>query len=261
VREEDAVSLIHSTAEVAARLTRDDFPRSARYDPLWMLENLMGPNPLWLAESLSQIIEFEPDTRVMDLGCGKALTSIFLAQEFHLQVWATDLWVSASENWQRIRTAKREQMVFPIHAEAHSVPFAHGFFDAIVSFDAYHYFGTDDLYLGYIAQFVRPGGAIGIVVPGVVQEVTGGLPAHLATYWQGDWYSFHSPLWWRQHWEKTGLVEVQVADLLPNGWEHWLRWLEVCQEEGFPAPPEEIAMLRSDAGRTLGFTRVVARRK
>ena len=41
-------------------------------------------------------MEIEPDTRVMDLGCGKTITSIFLAQEFHLQVWATDLWVSAA---------------------------------------------------------------------------------------------------------------------------------------------------------------------
>jgi methylase of polypeptide subunit release factors len=83
------MSMKHSRAEVTAQ-PREEFPRSARYDPLWMLENLMGPNPLWLAESLSQIMELEPDTRVMDQGCGKAITSIFLAQEFQLQVWATD---------------------------------------------------------------------------------------------------------------------------------------------------------------------------
>ncbi len=251
----------HTTAEVAARLTLDDFPRSAHYDPGWVLENLMGPNALWLAEALSQVMEFESGTRVMDLGCGKALTSIFLAQEFQLQVWATDLWISASDNWQRIRAAGREQQVFPIHAEAHGLPFANGFFDTIVSFDAYHYFGTDDLYLGYISQFVRPGGSIALVVPGVLQELADGVPAHLASQWQWDWCSFHSSAWWRQHWEKTGLVEVQKADMIPDGWKHWLKWLEVCQDEGFPAPPEEIDMLRSDAGRTLGFTRVVARKK
>jgi hypothetical protein len=60
---------------------------------------------------------------------------------------------------------------------------------------------------------------------------------------------------------ETELVEVQTADMIPNGWQHWLRWLEVCQDEGFPAPSEEIDMLRSDGGSILGFTRVVARRK
>src|SRR2546428_7666872 len=61
--------LKQSKAEVAARLTLDDFPRSVRYDPLW------------LAEALSQVMQFEPNTRLMGLGCGKALTSIFLAAD------------------------------------------------------------------------------------------------------------------------------------------------------------------------------------
>jgi cyclopropane fatty-acyl-phospholipid synthase-like methyltransferase len=36
--------------------------------------------------------------RVLDLGCGRAATSIFLRREFGVQVWATDLWTNASEN-------------------------------------------------------------------------------------------------------------------------------------------------------------------
>jgi len=36
--------------------------------------------------------------RVLDLGCGKALSSIFLAKEYGTQVWATDLWISATDN-------------------------------------------------------------------------------------------------------------------------------------------------------------------
>ena len=253
--------MTYNRAELTRRLTIEDFPRSAAYDPVWMLENLMGPNAIWLAESLSQMLNLPAGSRVLDLGCGKAISSIFLAQEFQHQVWATDLWIAAHDNWQRICTANQQHQVYPIHAEAHALPFAHRFFDALLSFDAYHYFGTDDLYLGYITQFVRPGGLLGIVVPGVREELGGKVPEHLASYWQWDWWSFHSPAWWKGHWEKTGLVEVELADTLPDGWKHWLTWLEVCQEAGFPSPPEEMAMLRADAGRTLGFTRLVARRK
>ncbi len=157
--------------ELAARLALPEYPRSASYEAVWVLDNLMGPNALWLAEALSQVMDLQPGMRVMDLGCGRAITSIFLAREFQLSVWATDLWISASDNWQRIRAANTQQQVFPIHAEAHTLPYASDFFEAIVSLDAYHYFGTDDLYLGYISQFVRPGGTIGIVVPGVLQEL------------------------------------------------------------------------------------------
>ena len=39
--------------ELAARLTLSGYPRSASYDAVGVLENLMGPNALWLAEPAS----------------------------------------------------------------------------------------------------------------------------------------------------------------------------------------------------------------
>src|SRR5579864_3135884 len=220
----------HTAAGLRAVLTLDQYPRAATYDPRWVLENLMGPNVLWLAEALSQVMDLRPGMRVLDLGCGRAISSIFLAREFDVQVWATDLWIEASDNWERICKAGMQDSVFPIHAEAHTLPFAHGFFDALVSLDAYHYFGTDDLYLGTFARYIRQGGQIGIVVPGLRHEFSVGLPDHLASRWEWDWWSFHSPDWWRRHWEKTGLVTVEVADMLPDGWKDWLTWLEVAQD-------------------------------
>jgi SAM-dependent methyltransferase len=157
--------------------------------------------------------------------------------------------------------------VFPLHAEAHALPFAEGYFDALVSLDSYQYFGTDDLYLDYFSRFVKEGGQIGIVVPGVRHEFEKGVPKHLQPYWQSDFHCWHSPDWWQRHWQKSGKVEVTHADFLPDGWKHWMWWAEVCLQYGFvPEPfrdwvPKEIEMLRLDAGRNLGFSRLVARRK
>ncbi|HWE63001.1 MAG TPA: methyltransferase domain-containing protein [Chloroflexota bacterium] len=246
--------------DLRAALTLDQFPRAASYDPRWVLDNLMGPNVLWLTEALSQVLDLEPGMRVLDLGCGRAISSIFLAREFALQVWAADLWIAASDNWQRIGAAGLQDRVYPIQAEAHRLPFSDGFFDAVVSLDAYHYFGTDDLYLGYVARFVRPGGQIGIVVPGLRHEVMAQLPERLIPYWEPEFWSFHSPAWWRRHWEKAGLVRVAVADMIAHGWEHWLTWLETCSTYGYPTDERSAEMLRIDAGRMLGFTRVVAHR-
>jgi SAM-dependent methyltransferase len=242
-------------------LTRPELPRSAAYEPEWMLENLMGPNAVWLMEGLTQAMSLQPGMRVLDLGCGKAISSIFLAREFGLQVWAADLWIKPTENWARVRAAGVEDRVFPIYAEAHALPFAEGFFDALVSVDAYHYFGTDDLYLGGCARLVRSGGQIGIVVPGLREELTAGLPPHLAPFWSPEFWSFHSPAWWRSLWERTGPVDVEVADLLPGGWQQWLTWLEVAERHGYPSSAEEAEMVRRDAGRNLGFSRAVARRR
>lgn len=243
------------------RLAQPMFPRSSAYDPEWVLEGWMGPHVLWQAEWMSQAVELRPGMRVLDLGCGKAGSSIFLAQEFGVSVYAADLWIKPEENWRRIREAGLEDRVFPVQGEAHALPFAAGFFDAIVSLDAYHYFGTDDLYLGYCTRFLRPGGRIAIVVPGVREELAE-IPGHLLPYWDWEFCSFHTSLWWRRHWQKTGLVGVETADTMPDGWRLWLDWCEICAEAGVhrEGSLREAEMLRIDQGRTFDFVRVVARK-
>src|ERR1700745_3137706 len=109
----------------------DRFLRSNKYDPDWIIAGTSGgANALWLTEWLTNGMDLRPAMRVLDLGCGRALSSIFLRCEFGVQVWATDLWFSASENIQRIRDAGVEDGVFPIHADARLLPFAPGFLDA-----------------------------------------------------------------------------------------------------------------------------------
>jgi hypothetical protein len=70
--------------------------------------------------------------------------------------------------------------VYPNKAEAHALPFPRGFFDAVVSVDAYQYFGTDGLYVDYLSSFVRPGGLPGVVVVGLMREMGSVPPTHLS---------------------------------------------------------------------------------
>ena len=137
------------------RFVSEQFPRSSKYNPEWLIAGVSGgANSLWLTEWLAGAMDLKPGMRVLDLGCGRACSSIFLHREYGVQVWATDLWCSASEKYERIRDAGAGDGVFPIRANALELPFAAGFFDAIVSIDSFMYYGTDDLYLGYIAGFL-----------------------------------------------------------------------------------------------------------
>jgi hypothetical protein len=51
------------------------------------------------------------------------------------------------------------------------------------------------------------------------------------------------------------------ADLIPDSWQDWLDWLELCAERGYQSDPKEAAMVRIDAGRNLGFTRIAAQKR
>lgn len=239
------------------RLLSERFPRSSHYHPDWVIANASGgANSLWMTEWLTEALDLQPGMRVLDLGCGRACSSIFLRREFGVQVWATDLWFSAAENLQRIRDAGALDGVFPLHADARSLPFAPEFFDAIVSIDSFIYYGTDDLYLNYLARFVKSGGLVGIAGAGLVQEIEGHLPDHLKEWWTSDLWCLHSASWWRWHWERTGILAIERADTMPEGWQLWRDW----HKTAFPDNRVEIKTVEADAGRYLGYVRVVGRR-
>jgi len=243
---------------VDQRFASARFPRASQYHPDWISASVSGgANSLRLTEWLTEALELRPGMRVLDLGCGRAASSIFLRREFGVQVWATDLWFSASENWQRIRDAGMEDVVFPLHADARSLPYADEFFDAIVSIDSYFYFGTDDLYLNYLARFVKPSGSIAIAGAGLVRDVEGPVPEHLRAWWTQDAWFLHSAAWWRRHWERTGIVDIALADSLQDGWQDWLDWHRTIA----PDNAAEIQALEADRGNYLGYFRVIGRRR
>ena len=240
------------------RLVSERFPRASQYHPEWVMAGVSGgANSLWMIEWLTTALDLRPGMRVLDLGCGRASSSIFLRREFGVQVWATDLWFSVSENIQRIRDAGVEDGVFPIHADARSLPFAAEFFDAIVSIDSFIYYGTDDLYLNYLARFVKPGGPVGIAGAGLVREIEGSFPEHLREWWTQDLWCLHSAAWWRRHWERTGIMDIELADTMPDGWQRWLDWHRAVA----PDNEAEIKALEADRGSYLGYVRLVGRRQ
>ena len=240
------------------QLISDRFPRSSKYHPEWVMASVSGgANARWLTEWLAAALKLQPGMRVLDLGCGRALSSIFLHREFGVHVWATDLWFSTAENLQRIRDAGVTDGVFPMHADARALPFATEFFDAVVSIDSFVYYGTDDLYLGYLARFLKPGGALGIAGAGLMQEIEDGVPDHLQEWWEPSLWCLHSAPWWRRHWERTGIMAVELADTMPEGWHAWLEWQRtIC-----PDNHTEIKAVEADRGSYLGYVRVVGRRR
>ncbi|MFI5350911.1 MAG: SAM-dependent methyltransferase [Elusimicrobiota bacterium] len=208
------------------------FPRASKYHPEWLAASASGgANALWLTEWLAEAMDLRPGMRVLDLGCGRAASSIFLRREFGVQVWATDLWFSPAENARRIRDAGVEDGVFATRADARALPFAPEFFDAVVSIDSFIYYGTDDLYLNYLARFLKPGARLGIAGAGLTREFDDALPEHLREWWTPDLWCLHSAAW--RDWHKAIAPDNAI----------------------------EIKALEADAGRCLGYVRAVGRRR
>jgi SAM-dependent methyltransferase len=215
----------------------------------------------------------KPGMRVLDMGCGQAMSSIFLAKEYGVQVWANDLWIRAEDNHKRIVEAGVEDLVFPIRAEAHTLPYARGYFDAAISIDSFHYYGTSDTYLRYFARFLKPGAQIGMSNPGLIKDIEGDLPAYLTeedddgnSFWDPtECWSFHTADWWRNHWEHTGIVDIEYAAAMKDGWSVWLKFEEVAVAAALPmpflGPPglDTVNALRADQGRYLGLVEITAR--
>jgi len=234
------------------------FPRTSAYHPDWIAASVSGgANALWLTEWLTEALELRPGMRVLDLGCGRAASSIFLRREFDVQVWAADLWFSVTERFQRVQDAGVKEGVFPIQADARSLPFAAEFFDVIVSIDSFPYYGTDALYLSYLARFLKPRGTLGIAGAGLMTEIEGAVPDHLRSWWTADLWCLHSAPWWQRHWERTGLMDIETADTMTDGWQRWLDWHRAIA----PGNVQELQALEADRGRYLGYVRVIGRRR
>jgi hypothetical protein len=90
-----------------------------------------------------------------------------------------------------------------------------------------------------------------------MHEIGTSVPDHLRQWWTHDLWCLHSADWWRRHWERTGIMDVAVADIMPDGWQRWLDWHRVVA----PDNAAEIAALESDRGRWLGYVRLIGRRR
>ena len=239
-----------------------NFPKSNKYDKSFVMENMMGPNCMKMLEELTTDVKLEKGMRVMDLGCGTGLTSVFLAKEFGVQVFATDLWITATDNYKRFKELNLENQITPIHADALEMPYAEEYFDAIVSVDSYHYFGNDESFMdSKLAPLVKKGGLIAIAVPGLKQELTGELPKEMALSWtKEDIQTMHSCDWWKELLAKSKTITVESITEMKGFDEPWDDWINSTNDFQKFIDLDKPA-IEAGAGKYMNFVSIIARKK
>ena len=243
------------------QLTRDEYPKSSKYDAKWLVDLDMGPHPLWLLEDLAADLDLRPGMRVLDLGSGRGATSVFLAKEYGVRVIAADLWVDPDSASAVFRKEDVDDRVLAMRVDAHALPFGRASFDAIVSIDAWEYFGTGDQYPGYLATFLKPGGQLGVATPALTTEVRelGEIPEHIERVVGAESVAWHTADWLRTQWELSRAFTTVTARSQPDGCANWLLWERAVLElKGKPRSAEQ-GMLEVDGGAFITFALVTGR--
>ena len=190
-------------------------------------EMLMGPNSLRILEELlaKHPLILSADKSVLDLGCGKGLTSFAIAKETGAKVYANDLWISADDNEKRFSEWGVGEQIIAVHEDANELHFDKGQFSALVSIDSYHYFATRKVFFEEkILPFLSDKAAVLIGVPGIKDEFTR-RSEELLSDWLGDEaYMFQSPSAWKEiigSNDRIDYVKTWKMDCFDAAWEEW----------------------------------------
>jgi len=79
------------------RIDRSHYPEVQAYSWDEIYRDHLAPGGLYLAARMTRSMNLKKSDIVLDLGCGKAVSSIFLAKHFGVNVFSVDLWISATD--------------------------------------------------------------------------------------------------------------------------------------------------------------------
>jgi cyclopropane fatty-acyl-phospholipid synthase-like methyltransferase len=186
---------------------------------------MMGPNAMRVAEELASHLNINENMRILDLGCGCGLSTMLLTKKYGASVFAADLWISPTENYERFQSIGIEAVPISIDATK-GLPFANGYFDLLFTVDAYHYFGDTKDMLPSLIPFVKKGGHIAIAIPGIKYEFGENVPDEMKPFWNDEVArTIHSLDWWKDLWiEAEGIEIVDICEMncCKQAWDEWL---------------------------------------
>ena len=198
--------------------------RSAKYPKNLVRKCMAGPNALYLTEELTDSMHLSSGMTVLDLGCGRALSSVFLAKEYGVTVYAVDKSVYASETCLMLRDLGLDSQVFPIRADAAALPMPRGIADALVCVNAYHNFGME---AGFFEEKLRPilqeDAEVGFVLLGREEKAV--PPDDM-----NENPVFWSASEWKKWMESEG-IEVEVCEQLSSTEQAWKEWMTIMSPD------------------------------
>ena len=210
---------------------RAKYPELDGYSRDEIYRDCFGGGGLYLAAHMARTLRLKPDDIVLDLGCGKGSSSIFLARRYGVRVIALDLWTSADTIGQKVFAHGLSERVHALQMDAtQPLPFAPEYFDAVFCMNSFSFFGGNVEFIRQLLKHLKPEAQLCIGSEALTTEFTAEQITHppgvyafrlpppneQVDVFEDDFKKQHTPQWWRELFESSGLLKVESCQELED---------------------------------------------
>ena len=238
--------------------------------PVRVITEEMGASVAWMAETNQVAVSLNGRTVTLKIGSPQALVdgeSVTLYDNIPamvakyqgiertmvpLRFVAEQLgaWIGWEQDTYTAAISTQVYQVTDIHADANALPFAEGYFDAMVSVDAYHYFGLEaDFFPRVIRPLLKENALTAIAVPGMKQPMQD-VPPEMTPYWRPEDLAC---------WQTVDFWDGRLGSLTERkSWEMacfdtaWTEWMATDN----PYAVSDRPMMATDGGRYMNLVAV-----
>jgi len=202
------------------------YPELQGYSQEAIYHDFFGGGGLYLTVHMLRTLHLQPGQRVLDLGCGKGETSVFMARHSGVEVKALDLSTSADFLMNKFAQRGSGDKISALQMDATlPLPYAENEFDAVFSMNSFSFYGANPGFLPHLLKHLKPGGELCIGSEALSSEFTAEQmadppfvyafnlppPNEDVNVFEGDFIKQHTPEWWGDLLQASGRLEVETC--------------------------------------------------
>lgn len=202
------------------------YPELEGYSRQACYQDFFGGGGLYLAVQMLRTLRLKPDDIVLDLGCGKGATSVFLAKHYGVRVVALDLWTSAELLHKKFTGEGYTGCISAIQMDAtQPLPFPENHFDAIFCMNSFNFYGGNEAFLKHLLKHLKPEGQLCIGSEALSAEFTDEQisnppavysfklppPNEHVDVFEDDFKKQHTSAWWEELLQASGLFKIECS--------------------------------------------------
>lgn len=203
------------------------FFRTEKYHIDFQKTKMTGPNSMLIAEELLSTLDLRPTMTALDVACGKSLSSLLVAKEFGMRLFAVDDIVDPFENFTFYKKINMQNQIIPLKLDfSGNLPFCREYFDLILCAGSFNIIAEKILLKEKILPLLKKNGTLAVAMPiSLNDEIT----PLLREFFGENASTLHNIDWWKKYFESqnANLVECALCQCNDRAWSDWF----LCTDE------------------------------